>query len=87
MRMLRKFFTDKDNKVVIFQAPNAPIVFWFVFFVVSKLLRPGEPQLWAGSVRDASLLTWAILEIGWGASYFRRGLGLMVAALLVTSKF
>lgn len=83
---IKKFFTNSKGKIVVFQAPNLPIIAWFVFLLLSKMLTTHNWQLWAGYISTVSLLLWAVLEIGWGASYFRRTLGLAVFVIVTASR-
>lgn len=83
---MRKFFTDRDDKIAIWQMPNLPLIAWFIFLVLAKAAPSGDWQLWAGYASAASLLVWSILEIGWGASYFRRALGAAVLTTLILSR-
>ena len=82
---VKKFFADKKGRVVLFQIPNIPIIAWFLFLLLSKVLS-GDLRLWAGLISTFSLLIWALLELGWGVSYFRRALGLVVVLYIALSK-
>lgn len=81
MTSVRDLFTNKKDKIVIWQTPNIPLVAWLAFFMLAKLLHTGNWHTWAGYLSKVSLLVWSILEIGWGASYFRRSLGLLVLSV------
>jgi hypothetical protein len=86
MNKIKKFFVNKEGKVTVVEMPNLPIILWFVFLVLSKILHSSNLGLWAGYISSAFLLIWAILEIGWGDSYFRRTLGIVVLSLLIISR-
>lgn len=77
MDKVRNFFTDKNGKPVVWQTPNAPLIAWFIFLLLAKAL-PSHSQVWASYLSTASLLIWSVLEVRWGASYFRRTLGALV---------
>ena len=82
-----KFVDGKDGKPVIAQRPNLPIILWAVFTLLAKFMHTSP---WHGLFEVASsvsLAVWAILEIGWGASYFRRTLGALVLAFAIASRF
>ncbi|HMS49878.1 MAG TPA: hypothetical protein PKA02_00360 [Candidatus Saccharibacteria bacterium] len=76
------FVKDKSGRVVILQTPNLPLIIWFVGALLAKVI--------GGSVFSTlafcSLLLWASLEIGWGDSYFRRVLGLVVLAVIIVNR-
>ena len=82
---LQKFFKDKDGRVVIFQKPNVPIIVWAMSMVIARLTH--------GEVRDRfellafiALATWAVMEILWGTTLFRRLLGAVVLAVILIGK-
>jgi hypothetical protein len=84
---INKFIQDKNNKVVLFQPPNIPIIGWFVFIVISLLIPSGPIQAGFANISQAFLFLWAYLEITDGASYFRRFLGVVVILLVIKSYF
>ena len=71
---------DKQGNVVLAQRPNAPIIAWFVFMIMAAPAH-GRLHWWLSLVSSGSLLFWAILELGWGDSRFRRLLGLVVLSM------
>ena len=85
--MLRKFFVDRHGRITIVQSPNPALAAWAGTAIAAHLLSPGNA---ADGLRVASrtaLIVWAVMEIGWGASYFRRVLGLIVLAWSVYTIF
>lgn len=80
--LLDTFFKDKNGHVVILQTPNLPLIVWFVGTLLAKVI--------GGAVFSAlafcALLFWALIEIGWGSSYFRRVLGLVVLAVIIVNR-
>ncbi len=84
---INKFFKDKNNKIVLFQPPNIPIIGWFVFMVISLLLPSGSMEAGFANISKAFLFLWAYMEITDGASYFRRFLGVVVILLVIKSYF
>ncbi|RAP36640.1 hypothetical protein B1207_07495 [Legionella quinlivanii] len=81
------FFRDKQNRIVIFQFPNWPLILWFVFAVLDYLWSSNQPEvhhLWS-MLRFGFIFTWAWLEITGGVNYFRRTLGLLVLIIAVVS--
>jgi hypothetical protein len=87
MHTIKHFFTDKQGKVVLWQMPNAPLISWFAFLLLAKTVSAGEWRSWAGHLSTASLLLWSALEIGWGVSYFRRALGVLVCIAIAARSF
>jgi hypothetical protein len=72
-----KFWRDKHGKVVIWQAPNAPLLVWLVTAVIGTFVK-GETGRWIGFAGDLALAVWAFQEIRSGVNYFRRFLGIIV---------
>lgn len=84
---LRAFVTDKNDKIVIAQAPNIPIIGWFLLLLASYLvnIQPWHNVLLFFSA--AFFFTWAYLELTQGTSYIRRVFGACVLLYLVISRF
>ena len=83
----RKFVNDKNGKPAMAQRPNVPIILWAVLALLTRLVHVAP---WHGIVSVGSTLAltvWAALEIGLGASYFRRTLGALVLVFSVVSRF
>lgn len=78
-----KFLRDKRGHIVIGQRPNLPIVVWAVCAVASRLLHNQT----IGKIGSIALIIWAVLELGWGVNYFRRGLGLVVLGVTLLNLF
>jgi hypothetical protein len=83
---LQNLFQDKEGRVVIFQKPNVPIIVWAMSMVIARLTH--------GEVRDRfellafiALATWALMEILWGSTTFRRILGAVVLIVIVVGRF
>lgn len=86
-RLANKVFRDKNNKIVLWQFPNLPLVGWFIFLVLAQVvssdtLRTGFAQLSSGF-----LFVWAYLEITQGVTYLRRALGGVVLLLILVGAF
>ena len=73
------FFRAKDNRIVLWQMPNLPIIGWVVFLCASKLTE-GSAHTVLSVVSTAFLVIWALLEVFGGVNYFRRTLGVVVLA-------
>ena len=82
---LRTFFCDKDGRLAIMQWPNVPLISWFVFGVLSRLLHAGHGRTITQDISKVALIVWAALEVYSGASYFRRALGLIVLVFTIIS--
>jgi hypothetical protein len=87
IKLIKKAFTDKNGKVVVWQKPNLPLWGWFVFTVLSKLISKGAINTSLKSLSIASLIVWAVLEIIKGSSIFRRLLGFVVLSWMLYSHF
>lgn len=73
-----KIFKDKNGHVVLWQTPNLLLITWAICEVVQKFVTIGWVYKTASIAGFMAIGLWAILEIGWGANYFRRALGLIV---------
>lgn len=76
------FFADKSGKLVFGQIPNAPIIVWGVFTIIS-LFADGDLSDLAGWIAKTGLILWAILEIYSGVNLFRKILGATVLGATV----
>jgi hypothetical protein len=77
------FWRDERGKVVIWQAPNFPLIGWAVTMVASWVLAAGFWKQAFSYVSFGLLFTWAWLELATGKSYFRRALGLVILLLII----
>jgi len=84
---MSKGIRDKNNKVVIWQRPNLLIIGWLACIVAARLLHAKNLHTGFAHLGTAFLFAWAYLEITQGASYFRRALGLLVAATIIVHYF
>jgi hypothetical protein len=80
-----KFWKDGKGKITVWQTPNLPLIGWFVFMIVAKILDSGATKNSLQFLSTAFLFTWAYLEITSGVSYFRRLLGLVILAGIILS--
>lgn len=80
---LRKFFSDTDGNVVIWQMPNTPLIAWILFSVGNHFVQDNQIHQIVQLAATLSLLVWAILEIKSGASPFRRFLGVIVLLFII----
>jgi len=74
---LRWLFVDSNGHVQIIQWLNIPLWIAVVLGTLTRLTSGGVSN-WAGYGETLTLAYWAIGEIFWGASRFRRLLGLVV---------
>lgn len=86
MDYLNKLFKNKDGKVVIWQFPNAPLLVAIAAWLLRHFTE-GTLHTIGDGVFFGAILVWAGLEVFSGVNYFRRGLGLLVAALVISSRF
>jgi len=78
-----KCYKDKDNQVALVAAPNLPIIAWFVFTLLSKIIKTGTLHDLLAIVAFGAIFTWAWLEIIAGVNYFRRALGVVILGLSI----
>ena len=74
------FFRDRaTGKVTVAQFPNAPLWVFIILTAGRLIFHPaGLLPTVTSIVGAAALITWAVLEIGWGVNPFRRMLGAVV---------
>lgn len=82
-----KFFRDDQNRIVIWQWPNLPLISWFVFMLAAAAVDTDYLNDGFIFLSSASLFTWAYLEIKQGSSYFRRTLGFIVLIIIAIANF
>ncbi len=82
-----RFFKDDQGNIVIWQRPNIPLTSWFIFKVISMVIREGNFKTGFAYLSTAYLFTWAYLEIVSGKSPFRRVMGVIVLVVIVLSYF
>lgn len=79
---LRRFFSNREGRIVVMQVPNLPAVATMLF-AAATWFSDGKARDVFGFFAGAALLTWSYLEIRCGDSPFRRALGVVVLATLV----
>jgi hypothetical protein len=84
--LISKFVRDRSGKIVLWQTPNIPLIFWFVCVVISYVV-PAGARIDISSLGTAFLFVWAYMEITGGASYFRRALGFVIFCTIVVRFF
>jgi hypothetical protein len=83
--LIGSLFKDKNDRIVIMQFPNIPIIGWFVCLALAKLISSGHLRTSLELISAAFLFTWAYLEIFQGVNYFRRILGVIVVIAAIVS--
>ena len=85
MYKLLDFCKTKQGQIVLFQAPNSPLIGWFIFTILGLIWSANQPKiLYLFSLLSFGFIfTWAWLEITGGVNYFRRTLGLIVLIMVV----
>lgn len=86
-KALRAFVADKNDRVVIAQAPNGPLIGFVVLWPASALVAMPPVHQLLNFFAWAFLFTWAYLELTQGVNYFRRTLGAVVIGVMVVSWF
>ena len=82
-----KFIRDKDGEVVIWQFPNIPLWSWIIFTLLAMVITHGRGHNFSTKLAQASLFTWAFMELHSGKSLFRRVLGGVVLIIIVVGFF
>lgn len=82
-----KLWKNKEGTQAILQFPNPPLWIWLVSVGLARLVGQGLPHQLLIGVAFLSLTFWALLEIFRGSSYFRRALGLIVLAFIISAWF
>jgi hypothetical protein len=72
--LVDKLFREKNGRIVIVQWPNLPLWVWIATSILRLFLHSGARDI-VGAIGTVALGVWAVLEIGWGQSLFRRLLG------------
>lgn len=85
MSTMKKLFEDKNGQIVIGQKPNLPIIVWALTYLLQLVPALSPIDSFLSVVSFGALFTWAWLEIFDGANWFRRILGLVVMALILSS--
>lgn len=85
MSQLLNFFKTKQGRIVIVQAPNSPLIGWFIFTILNLIWNSHQPQIhyFFHLVSFGFIFTWAWLEITNGVNYFRRALGLIILIIAI----
>lgn len=78
---------NKDGNVVIWQFPNIPLASWILFSILGLLTKHIKVHTGFHDLAQASLFTWAFLELRTGDSLFRRFLGGLVLLGLIFGFF
>lgn len=82
--MLQWLFEDKTRRVVYGQLPNLPIIVWVVSKIFLLVQWTAPAQALFEAIAFGALFTWAWLEIFDGVNWFRRILGVIVMAFLLS---
>lgn len=85
MRIYNGLFKDANGKVVIFQIPNIPLSVYVITVIVGRLTEGSVKQI-AGYLGLISLSLFAILELFYGVTSFRKMLGLAVILFIIISR-
>lgn len=80
-------FHDAEERIVIVQSPNIPLLGWVVCTVLVHVLPAASIADATRSLAGAFLFTWAYLELVSGVNYFRRALGVVVLTSILVRLF
>lgn len=84
---VRNFFSDKNGRIVLWQSPNLLLYGWIVFTVAAKLMNSGYIKTGLEQLSTAVLFSWACYEAANGVSYFRKTLGILILAIIISGFF
>lgn len=76
----------KIRNITIFQAPNTPLLISVTFWLAARLSQ-GMLKEFFSLLFIGTMLWWSYLEITSGVNYFRRILGLVIAAVMLRSGY
>lgn len=71
-------FADTTGHIVIIQIPNIPFWVAIAAWLALHFVAMARWHMALEIVFNGALIVWAVMEIGWGASRFRRLLGVIV---------
>ncbi|QDQ40177.1 hypothetical protein E3226_007070 [Legionella geestiana] len=79
------FFKNSKGQIVIFQAPNLPLICWLILTILNLLWSNNQPKMhnFFNLLSFGFIFTWAWLEITSGVNYFRQALGVLVIIIAV----
>jgi hypothetical protein len=72
-----RIWYDNKGNLVVWQRPNAWLIGW-AFFTVLSLLFGGKTADIFTWIASAALIIWSMLELTKGVNWFRRALGALV---------
>jgi hypothetical protein len=80
------FWKNNKGRTVLWQSPNLPLVVWIAAWLLTRVLPYGQLNFVAALIAFGASFTWAWLEIFYGASPFRRSLGVMVMVWIILAR-
>ncbi|MEP7204921.1 MAG: hypothetical protein ABI716_01870 [Candidatus Saccharibacteria bacterium] len=86
-KLIDKIFRNKQGKLVVWQAANAPLWGWGISTVLAMLIGPGKIHDGFQLLAQAFLFVWAYLELRHGDSLFRKFLGSVIFIVIIVSLF
>ncbi len=85
-KFINYFFKDKEDKIVIAQTPNLPLVVWIVSVIFQNITQ-GDVKVLLEITSFSAIFIWSIMEIFQGVNYFRRILGVLVLIVTLIQPF
>lgn len=82
-QLLKRCFCDETGKLTIIQFPNLSGGLTVGFVVASWIFSTGVLHTVLRGSAAAAGLWWAYLEVRYGVNYFRRGLGIYAAIVII----
>lgn len=87
MHKFTQIFKDKKGKWAIAAFPNGPLLTWILLMIIGMFVDDVELKKSIELLGSVALFIWAYLEVAYGASTFRRLLGLTIFTGLLLSYF
>lgn len=81
-----RWFHDEHGDLVLWQAPNLPIIVWLIARLMQVFVESGPFARLLDAVSFGALFTWGWLELFDGDAYIRRLLGLIVLVVIVGAR-
>ena len=81
-----RLWKDKNGNQTLLEKPNAPLIGWAFFGLISLALPDGSWRRAAQIISFGFLFTWAWLEIHSGRTYLRRVLGVVIMVMIIYNR-
>jgi hypothetical protein len=83
----KRFISDSDGHIVLWQSPNLLLSVWIVLRIVTLLLKGSHLKSGLEQLSTAILFAWACFEMTTGVNYFRKTIGILVMVVITAGFF